>query len=72
MKGNVKKMVNLRAIPYNLNDADIAWVENTIASMTDEEKENLQKFLQESYENSEYHTETGQGLYNGSCARCLL
>ena len=31
-------MVNLRAKPYNLSDADIAWVENTIASMTDEEK----------------------------------
>ena len=31
-------MVDLRAKPYNLNDADIAWVESTIASMTDEEK----------------------------------
>ena len=31
-------MVNLRAKPYFLNDADIAWVESTIASMTDEEK----------------------------------
>ena len=31
-------MVNLRAKPYNLNDADIAWVESTIASMTAEEK----------------------------------
>ena len=38
MKGNVKKMVDLRAKPYYLNDEDIAWVENTIASMTDEEK----------------------------------
>ncbi|MBQ2623353.1 hypothetical protein IJG12_03480 [Candidatus Saccharibacteria bacterium] len=37
--------------------------EDKIESMTDEEKENLQKFLQKSYENSEYHTETGQGLY---------
>ncbi len=31
-------MVDLRAIPYNLNDEDIKWVEDTIASMTDEEK----------------------------------
>ena len=31
-------MVNLRAKPYNLHEADIAWVENTIAAMTDEEK----------------------------------
>ena len=38
MKGNVTIMVDLRAKPYCLNDADIAWVENTIASMTAEEK----------------------------------
>ena len=31
-------MVDLRAKPYNLSDADIAWVESTIASMTPEEK----------------------------------
>ena len=31
-------MVDLRAKPYYLNDEDIAWVESTIASMTDEEK----------------------------------
>ena len=31
-------MVNLREKPYNLSDADILWVENTIASMSDEEK----------------------------------
>ncbi len=31
-------MVNLRAKPYNLQESDIAWVESTIASMTDEEK----------------------------------
>ena len=31
-------MVNLRAIPYNLSEEDIQWVESTIASMTDEEK----------------------------------
>ena len=31
-------MVNLKANPYYLSDEDIAWVQNTIASMTDEEK----------------------------------
>ncbi len=31
-------MVNLKAKPYCLADADIAWVENTIAAMTAEEK----------------------------------
>ena len=31
-------MVDLRANPYYLSDEDIAWVEQTIASMTDEEK----------------------------------
>lgn len=30
--------VDLKAIPYCLSDEDIAWVEQTIASMTDEEK----------------------------------
>ena len=31
-------MVDLRAKPYCLSDADIAWVESTIAGMSDEEK----------------------------------
>ena len=31
-------MVNLKEKPYYLSDEDIAWVENTIANMTDEEK----------------------------------
>ncbi len=31
-------MVDLKAKPYHLSDEDIAWVESTIASMTDEEK----------------------------------
>ncbi len=31
-------MVNLKAKPYYLSDEDIAWVESTIASMSDEEK----------------------------------
>ena len=31
-------MVNLKAKPYNLADEDIKWVEDTIASLSDEEK----------------------------------
>ena len=38
MERNCDKMVDLRAKPYYLNDEDIAWVEQTIASMSDEEK----------------------------------
>jgi len=43
-------MVNLRAKPYCLSDADIAWVESTIASMTDEEANNaLMRLLDAGY-----------------------
>ncbi len=31
-------MVDLHAKPYNLSDADISWIKDTIAAMTDEEK----------------------------------
>ena len=31
-------MVDLRAKPYYLNDEDIAWVESTIAGMSDEKR----------------------------------
>lgn len=34
----MSKLVNLKAKPYNLNDEQIKWVEDTIASMTVEEK----------------------------------
>ena len=32
------KLVDLKAKPFYLSDEDIAWVENTIAEMTTEEK----------------------------------
>ncbi len=64
-------MVDLRAMPYNLCDEDIAWVESTIASMTDEEKVgqlfwqltagNSEEYLQELME--KYHL--GGCRYNG-------
>ncbi len=37
LKGDIT-MVDLKARPYYLNDGDIAWVTDTIAAMTDEEK----------------------------------
>lgn len=30
--------VNLKATPYNLDDEQISWVERTLGSLTDEEK----------------------------------
>ena len=45
-------MVDLKAKPYFLTDEDIAWVESTIASMTDEEKVG-QLFFQLTAGNSE-------------------
>lgn len=32
------RRVDLTAAPYHLNDQQIAWVEETLASMTDEER----------------------------------
>ena len=71
-------MVNLKAIPYNLSDADIAWVENTIASMSDEEKVgqlfwqltagNSEEYLQELME--KYHL--GGCRYNGMPGQMVL
>ena len=60
-------MVDLRAKPYNLTDADIAWVEATIASMTDEEKVG-QLFWQLTAGNSEeYLKELMEKYHLGGC-----
>ena len=60
-------MVNLKAIPYNLSDADILWVENTIASMTPEEKVG-QLFWQLTAGNSEeYLQELMEKYHLGGC-----
>jgi len=71
-------MVDLRAKPYYLNDEDIAWVENTIASMTDEEKVgqlfwqltagNTEEYLKELME--KYHL--GGCRYNGMPGQMVL
>ncbi|MBQ3242267.1 MAG: beta-hexosaminidase [Oscillospiraceae bacterium] len=71
-------MVDLRAKPYLLSDEDIAWVENTIASMSDEEKVgqlfwqltagNSEEYLQELME--KYHL--GGCRYNGMPGQMVL
>jgi len=66
-KGTVNIMVDLRAKPYYLNDEDISWVENTIASMTDEEKVG-QLFWQLTAGNSEeYLKELMEKYHLGGC-----
>ena len=60
-------MVNLKAMPYNLSDADIQWVESTIASMTNEEKVG-QLFWQLTAGNSEeYLKELMEKYHLGGC-----
>ena len=60
-------MVNLKAKPYCLSDADIAWVESTIANMTAEEKVE-QLFWQLTAGNSEeYLRELMEKYHLGGC-----
>ena len=60
-------MVNLKAKPYCLSDADIQWVKDTIASMTDEEKVG-QLFWQLTAGNSEeYLKELMEKYHLGGC-----
>ncbi len=60
-------MVNLKAKPYCLSDEDIAWVESTISSMTDEEKVG-QLFFQLGAGNSEdYYRELMEKYHLGGC-----
>ena len=67
LKGTVNTMVDLRAKPYCLTDGDIAWVQNTIASMTDEEKVG-QLFFQLTAGNSkEYLRELMEKYHLGGC-----
>ena len=67
MKGNVNKMVDLRAKPYYLNDEDIAWVENTIASMTDEEKVGQLFWQLTSSNKEEYLKDLMETYHLGGC-----
>ena len=60
-------MVNLRAKPYCLSDADIAWVESTIASMTDEEKVGQLFFQLTSGQDEAYLKDLMERFHLGGC-----
>ena len=60
-------MVNLKAKPYCLSDADIAWVEGTIASMTAEEKVGQLFWQLTSSQDEEYLKELVQKYHVGGC-----
>ena len=64
-------MVDLRAKPYYLNDEDIAWVENTIASMSSEEKVG-QLFWQLTAGNSEEYLKELMEKYHLGVASPIL
>ena len=60
-------MVNLREKPYCLDDKDIAWVEKTIASMTDEEKVGQLFFQLCASQEEEYLKELMEKYHLGGC-----
>ena len=66
MSYSMKYPAAFDAIAYKAPGFDgltINEAEDKIDSMSDEEKAELQKFLQKQYENSEYHTEIADGLF---------
>lgn len=60
-------MVDLRAKPYYLDDNDISWVENTIASMSDEEKVGQLFFQLCAGTDEEYLKELMEKYHLGGC-----
>ena len=60
-------MVNLKAKPYHLSDADIAWVESTIAGMTPEEKVGQLFWQLTAGVSEEYLRELMEKYYLGGC-----
>lgn len=60
-------MVDLKAKPYNLTDADIAWVKDTIAGMTDEEKVGQLFFQLTSSQEEGYLRELMEKYHLGGC-----
>ena len=60
-------MVDLHKKPYCLNDEDIAWVENTIASMTDEEKVGQLFFQLTASQEESYLQELMEKYHLGGC-----
>ncbi len=60
-------MVNMKANPYFLSDEDIAWVESTIAGMTDEEKVGQLFFQLTSSQEEGYLRELMEKYHLGGC-----
>ena len=60
-------MVNLKKPPYNLSDSDIAWVKETIAGMTDEEKVGQLFFQLTASQDEEYLKELMEKYHLGGC-----
>ncbi len=60
-------MVDLKANPYFLSDEDIAWVEKTIAAMTDEEKVGQLFFQLTSSQEEGYLKELMEKYHLGGC-----
>ena len=60
-------MVNLKALPYNLCDDDIRWVEETIASMTPEEKVGQLFFQLTASQEESYLRELMEKYHLGGC-----
>ena len=60
-------MVDLRAMPYNLSEEDIQWVESTIAAMTDEEKVGQLFWQLTAGASEEYLQELMEKFHLGGC-----
>ncbi len=60
-------MVNLKAKPYNLSDTDIAWVKETIAKMSDEEKVGQLFFQLTASQEEDYLRELMEKYHLGGC-----
>ena len=60
-------MIDLKAKPYNLSDEDIAWVQNTIAGMTDEEKIGQLFFQLTASQDEAYLKELMEKYHLGGC-----
>ena len=60
-------MINLKAKPYYLSDEDIKWVQDTIASMTDEEKVGQLFFQLTASQDEEYLKELMEKYHLGGC-----
>ena len=60
-------MVNLKAKPYCLSDEDISWVNDTLKSMSDEEKTGQLFFQLTASQDEEYLKELVDKYHVGGC-----